>query len=274
MATAETSLTPVTSRGWRMGLTNMLAKENSEWWKTRLWLGQSILWVLLADGVMLATLVQTRGQAEGTGATENKELGLLLFSLFAGIATSIGAIVRMQDALIGEKESGTAAWVLSKPLSREALVLSKAVANSLGFLVTACVIPGVIAYMILATLVGGSWPVAQFAGVIAFLALNLEFYLTFTLMLGAFNSKRGAVIGLPLAILFGWQLLLGPLPLLKYVMPWYLLMPLTSGGTQQSLAGYLMKGEPLPTITPIVCTAVLSLLFVVVAVWRFKKEEF
>jgi hypothetical protein len=40
------------------------------------------------------------------------------------------------------------------------------------------------------------------------------------------------------------------------------------------LATALARGLPLPTITPIVGTAALTLVFIAVALWRFSREEF
>jgi ABC-type transport system involved in multi-copper enzyme maturation permease subunit len=55
----------------------------------------------------------------------------------------------MQDAVVGEKKDGTAAWVLSKPLTRPAFILSKIIANSVGILLTLVVVPCMVAYTIL-----------------------------------------------------------------------------------------------------------------------------
>jgi len=63
------------------------------------------------------------------------------------MALPIVAIIIAQDAIIGERQSGTAAWVLSKPVSRPAFILSKLVAGAIGLLVTGIVIQGVVAYI-------------------------------------------------------------------------------------------------------------------------------
>jgi len=61
---------------------------------------------------------------------------LTVFLKIAGIATAIGVAVLAQDALIAEKHSGTAAWVLSKPVSLSAFILSKVIANAAGILIS------------------------------------------------------------------------------------------------------------------------------------------
>jgi len=62
-------------------------------------------------------------------------------------------------------------------------------------------------------------------------------------------------------------------PWILKVMPWNLLLPF-GYGANGPLAGYLMLGVPLPTVAPIIATAVWCVLFVGVAIWRFRQEEF
>jgi len=41
----------VKDSGWLSGLENMLRQENGRWWNTRKWLVQSVIWVLLLNGL-------------------------------------------------------------------------------------------------------------------------------------------------------------------------------------------------------------------------------
>ena len=106
--------------------------------------------------------------------------------------------------------------------------------------------------------------------------LNLFFYLTLALMLSTFFNARGPVLGI--AVVVAWS---GPMqfvtqPLLKYapwlssILPWRLLMQV---GNREALAGFLAVGYRLPTVTPIVATALWCVLFVAVSLWRFSREE-
>ncbi len=54
-------------------------------------------------------------------------------------------------------------------------------------------------------------------------------------------------------------------------MPWNLLMPF---GASSPLAGYLMLEAPLPTVSPIIASALWCVLFTGVAIWRMRREEF
>jgi hypothetical protein len=40
-------LRPVTARGWRTGFTNLFRKENRDWWGTKSWLVQAIIWTAI-----------------------------------------------------------------------------------------------------------------------------------------------------------------------------------------------------------------------------------
>ncbi len=86
-----------------------------------------------------------------------------------------------------------------------------------------------------------------------------------------FFFSRGPVIGITLLILFGFQIFTSLAPGLLKVMPWMLTL---SSGTELSFAAMLALGQRLPSMLPIYATVGWCLLFVVVAVWRFNREEF
>ena len=43
---------------------------------------------------------------------------LFMYGIFGGMFVAFGVMIIMQRVLVGEKRSGTAAWVLSKPVTR------------------------------------------------------------------------------------------------------------------------------------------------------------
>jgi ABC-2 type transport system permease protein len=288
-------LQAVNERGWQMGMANLLHKENGAWWRTWRWAVQTAIWLVLLNG-LLATILWAgpapRPGAEGatladapSGARNGAALdqvrgimrdkptaGLLLFLLFNGIAVPIAVVIAGQDAIIGEKQSGTAAWVLSKPVSRSAFVLSKMSAYALGSLATAVVLQGAVAYAQIWLAGGAPRPLLNFAGAMGLLFLNLMFYFTLTLMLGTFFAGRGAVLGISLALLLGYQLLLAIAPGLAAIMPWGMVLNVTPDGVPLTFS--LAVGRPLSTITPIVASAVWCVIFVAIAIWRFRREEF
>lgn len=272
MATDTARLLPVSDCGWRMGLANFLAKENGRWWKTRLWLVQTVLWLFLVNGV-LASILFTPSD-EGGSAALSWDLAVVVFFVNAGILPAIGASIVMQDSIIEEKRSGTAAWALSKPLSRAAFILSKLIANSLGFFVTAVLIPGFVAYWLFALVPGRALGSADLALAMGMVALFQLFCLTLTLTLGTLFDGRGPVIGLSLLIV-GAQYYLLNVPGLASLLPVSMVLPADQEpNIVPSLAARVAAGQSLPSVLPILATVVWIALLLAFAFSRFQREEF
>ena len=265
-------------QGWLGGFSNIFAKENHRWWRTRQWLVQTLVWLLVVNGV-LAAIVWSKPNFPDYMDEEARQAvldqipmtTLDTFINILGMATAVGAVILAQDAIIKEKNSGTAAWVMSKPASRAAFVLAKIISNSLGILVTMVIIQGAAGYLQIWLGTGRVLPVPEFAGAMGLAFLGLIFYFTLAIMLGSMSNSRGLVIGIPLLINLGYQFLLMIGDWLGDIMPWNLVIPL---GDRLSLAMTLLQGEPLPTITPIIATVLWSILFTAVALWSFSREEF
>lgn len=263
MSTNTVSLVPSRERGWRMGLANMLAKENVAWWRTRRWWTQCLVAMFFLNFLMALNL-------SGSGSVNN---AITSFLMLEGVVASIAAIIMGQDAIQMERTSGTAAWVLSKPLRRPAFILSKLIAYALGFLVTWFIIPGAVAYLELAVIAKMHMPLPGFVGMLGLAYLALLFYMTLTVMLTSLFQSRGPVLGI--TIFLAWAHMITPLGvLLKDILSWRLVFDLGKNGALPSLGKYLWQGIPLPTVTPIIVTAVWCVLFVGVALWRFRREEF
>lgn len=284
--TANTAFQLVSQRGWRRGFNNLLRKETSAWWGTRTWWVQCLIWVAILNGMLFMLLqavpaevsqakeqIQAERVSAFAAATQAQSMqGLMVFIIFAGMAVPVAAIALGQDTIIGEKHSGTAAWILSKPASRPAFIISKLIAHALGTLVTALVLPGSIAYLQISLAGGSLLDPLGFAASIGLIYLNLLFYLTLTIMLGAFFNSRGPVLGIALATLFGWQLLSGLVPWLTQIMPW----KMVANTSQETLplAFSLATGQPLSNLTPIIGTIGWIVVFITLAIWKFQGEEF
>jgi ABC-2 type transport system permease protein len=250
------ALVPCRERGWKMGLANMLAKENHGWWRTRRWWIQCLLWLVLLN----------------LGSATNLRMGMPDNFLFvAGLVLPIAAIVLSQEAILGERHSGTAAWVFSKPLRRSAFLLAKIIAYGLGFLVTGILLPSSIACLQIIAGDGSLSILPGFTASLRLVYLNLLFYLTLTMMLATLFQGRGPVMGIPLFILFLWMI--PESARLAEFMPWRLVID-TGNNALPALNGYLLSGQPLPTVAPIIATALWCVLFTGVAFWRIRREEF
>jgi len=199
------------------------------------------------------------------------------FMVMSGLFAPIAAITIAQDSILGERHSGTAAWVLSKPLHRLAYIISKLIANGLGLLVAWVLLPGTIAYFQFAAIRLIPLKVAGYVGFLALDYLNLFFYLTLAIMLAALFNGRGPVIGISMLVIwsgpmqFTYVLIAKYIPWMISAMPWKLMIDLNR---EPSLASLLAIGEPLPTVLPIIATALWCVVFVVIASWRISREEF
>ena len=261
--TTDHTFQTVTERGWRQGLDNLLNAELGNWWKTNSWWVQSLIWIGVIN-MILANIVW--------GGDPDAPNAIGFYVLFAGLFPPIAIIIIMQDAIVGEKETGTAAWVLSKPVSRSAFVLSKLMANGVSVLATMVLFPGIVAYIQM-SLGAGSWIAPlNFLGGLAIISLYQLFYLTLTLMLGTLFSHRGPVIGIPLALAFTQSMFVSLTPVLGKLLPWSLIAPLDEGGA--SIAEAIIRGIAVPQFAPIVAVLVMVLAFIGISVWRFGKEEF
>ena len=49
---SNTTFIPVAEHGWGSGFINLLRKENGTWWGTRKWWVQTIIWLLISNGVI------------------------------------------------------------------------------------------------------------------------------------------------------------------------------------------------------------------------------
>ena len=276
-------LNPVKDRGVLNGFSNLFANENHHWWGTWQWVIQVLIWLAIING-MLATVVLTAPKVElaqarmeideARGVVARKSLeqtALMVFFIFSGLAPAVGVVILGQDAILQERQTGTAAWVLSKPVARAAFLLSKLSADALGVLVTMVLAQGLVAYFIFQVGIGMELGIPHFLAGLGLIYLLLIFYLSLTLMLSTLFRSRGPVIGIPMVLVFGNQLA-GLAPALAKTMPWNLVMDL--GPQQPALAVLLVQGQPLPTVTPILGTAVLTVIFIAVALFKFRREEF
>jgi ABC-2 type transport system permease protein len=274
MATGNSAMELRTGSGWSRGLDTMLRGELRHWFGTRTWWVQILIWAAMINFIFLMVALSTKRLADageagpGMGTLES----LMIFGIFMGLAGPVGVCIIMQGAVVGEKRSGTAAWVLSKPASRTSFILSKLVSNTVGVAVTMVLAQGAIAYTI-AGLVLGLWlPVPGFLAGMGVHLVNIFFYLTLTLMLGALFSQAAPVIGIPLAFLFGQNQVASFYPRVLKALPWTLAIP-ANGTSDQSVAGALISGAAVPPLLPVYTTLAASAVFVAVALWAFRRQE-
>ena len=254
----------VNERGWTRGLNNLVRSGLERWFKTRMWWIQSLIWGGVA-GAMISVML--------FGSNADLETARIVFSVFVGLMPGVAVIIIMQDALVGEKQEGTAAWVLSKPVARQSFYLSKFITNAIGILFNLVVVPCTVAYALFSIAEGAPADPLAYLGVMGVMFTSHMFFLSLTLMLGALFNGRGPVIGIGLTTLFLQQNLSGMLPVLRYVLPWSLVAPLSD--PPDSMVSRLLLGQPVGSTYWITLGIVVIeiALFALIGLWKFNKQE-
>ncbi len=261
----------IQERGWKSGLGNLIRGEFSNWFGSSRWIKHLIMWFCIIN-LMMIIMIYASGEAAKEGA-EGPPI-LFMYGIFGGMFVAFGVMIIMQRVIIGEKKAGTAAWALSKPVTRTSFVVSRLVVNSIAILLTAVVVPGIIYYVTLGVLSNMGWlPPLGFSIAIAMIVIHTFFWIALVLMMGTLSDSSGAVMGVPIALYFGLWMLPGTIPGLIYVSP--LLLTFSPAPDQMnSLAVSFMTGEPMFSWLPLISTVVLCVVFIVVSILRFNRQEF
>ncbi len=260
----QRALQPVKNRGALRGFANLLHKEYGLWWNTSRWRVHLLMWPVLANGFVLAAAFSQAKEPNLT-AFEISQMITTLFFMIMGQAAAFGAVIVTQGAIVGEKQRGTAAWIMSKPVRRDVFVLAKLVAQAVSFLSLAVVIPSAIFFGQSRILWGSSPDPVRFAGSVLVVLLHVLCYMALSLMLGTFFRGSSPVAGIAVGGLLGGLVAQERLKKLAVVMPWEL----------PDIAALFATGAQLTRVTlPIVATALWAVLFVAAALWRFRRDEF
>jgi ABC-2 type transport system permease protein len=175
-------------------------------------------------------------------------------------------IILAQDEIIQEVQTGTAAWILSKPTARQSFILTKLLSNVVGALIFIVALPAVI-------FIGEVYlDTHQVVNMMPFLAglgvfmLTLLFYISLVIMLGVLFESRGPVLGISFGLVLAGLAIGGLIPQISYILP----------VTMDKVTQMIVLEVPLPAmfISEIISAAVLSIVFIVVALWHFQRREF
>jgi ABC-2 type transport system permease protein len=258
------TLEPAVGKGWRAGFGNLLDRELGTWWRTRRCIVHAVLWPgVVAFFALMVWLDQRR---EWTGAQGLRQSTELFFQL-SGIFGLIGAVLVSQGAIVGERRIGTAAWVLTKPTTRSAFVLSKFVGITLSFLLLSLLLPILVWHL----QIWAQWRTlpdpAHFLEAAGLIALHQTFYVALTLMLGTIFRHRAAVAGTAIGFWIAGSILPNFVPAWVVALtPWPLINAASPVALWQPIA--------LTIWVPSAATVVLTILCLAVALWRFEREEF
>jgi ABC-2 type transport system permease protein len=266
----ETSLTIDQTRGWRLGLRNLLSRENSKWWKTSRWWIQTVVWGLITNGILVLLLFLMPLMVDLFPNVDQSQLnslpgGVEMFFSMAGLAFPIGVVILVQGSIINEKEWGTAEWILSKPVSRTAFILSKFLSHALGILITLILFQSAFAYVLIWLNQGAPIPPWQFLKGVGVLIIMLLFYLSLVLMMEVLSDKRGTVLAVGLGSALGGMLLVQLFPFLVYITPFAL----------ANLAPMIVLGSStanIPVWLPVISTLIMSVVFLTIAIKQFNQK--
>ncbi len=269
MAASLAVLKPLREQRWRAGLANLFRREAYAWLRTRYGLIHLVLWIVIINGLM-AIIISTAGEDLEAGET----VVSASIDPFVGVTawfTSIGVVIVAMGAIVGEKRSGTAAWILSAPVSRPAFLLSKLLVIGIGSMATMILIPGLLAFLefsyIPAAADSGDVAILPWIGALGAMSLNVLFYLALTVFLGTLFSSRGAVVGIAVGVFFAGLFLGGVLPdVVANLTPWALSEPLAMELADET--------RSVDSIVPVFATLAWIAIFTAASIWRFRREEF
>jgi ABC-2 type transport system permease protein len=222
--------------------------------------------------VMMVFMIIASADAASEGETGPDVL--FMYGLFGGMFVAFGVMLIMQRVLVREKQQGTAAWVLSKPVTRTAFVVSRLAVNAIAILLTSVIVPGIIFYITLGRFSDFGW-LSPFGFIAALLmiALHTFYWIALVLMMGTLSESSGGVIAVPMALYFIFWMGTGLVPGMIYISP--LLLTFSPAPEMvNALPVALMIGEPVFSWLPLISTIVFCVIFIAVAIRRFNHQEF
>ena len=185
------------------------------------------------------------------------------FGGMAVVLASVAAVVAGQGILIDERRLGLLEWMLSKPLSRAALVIAKFAGHSAALLVTVVLVPWIGVWAQLSVAQGSPWPIGPWLSAGLLVGLLAVFHLALVIALSATTWSRALVVALPLAGIIGTDLLIAGVPELLELLPW----------TVGRLTGPVLVDGVLASAGPVVSAVLLTGVFFPAAVWGLRRTE-
>ena len=205
------------------GLGALVRKERMEWFRGRR------AWVVLAVTTAFMTLTAANAWINTTlrqAFPSEETAGLEPLSMLPmdNIGAAIGAqffilvsIFAVASLVIRERESGTLAWVASKPVSRSSIFAAKWITATAMLAVVAAIVP-LAATVALAVPMYGEPPIVPVVAAGVGMMATVAFYAVLGIALGTILPSTSAVAGVAFAI-FALPLFVGlvPLPLTQFM---------------------------------------------------------
>jgi ABC-type transport system involved in multi-copper enzyme maturation permease subunit len=160
-----------------------------------------------------------------------------------GQTVAIIAVLATMALLSGERDRGTLAWSLTKPVAPVSIIAAKFVAALLVIGTTAVILP-LTASVAVATIAYGAVPDVGTVGLFATLFLTLPiFYIALTVALGTFVKSTAGVAGLAFLVMFLPAIIGGLVPIVGEASPtsignWALAAATGQAASSVTLAGW------------------------------------
>lgn len=247
-----------------LGFTAFFHKEIGEWLRNRRALIVGVIAVALA---LIGSLVPIIAAASGGGtepgapALSRDPTANVLLS-WSGTTVPIVVILSTMMLMSAERERGTLAWSLTKPLSRRSLLLAKWLAGTLAYGLVGIALP-LIVQSIAVTLAYGAPPALDTVALFGVLYLTVPaFYVALTVGFGTLTHSTAGVAGLSFFVAFIPGVIASFVPALAAVLP--------TGVGNWSLA--VVSGRPAPAGIPIAWAASLVVIGVI-ASFAFERQD-
>jgi ABC-2 type transport system permease protein len=252
--------------GRLIGLRALLRKDATEWLRGRR------AWVVAAVVTTIMVLTTANGWINATIAAQLPDgAEVVEFSLVAAdnLMMAVGAQVFVLAAILavgsliaGERQAGTLAWVASKPVSREAIWMSKWISASAILGVTAAAIPMAISTA-LAVVLYGAPPAGLVLGLVAGMVAVVAFYAAVGLAASTVMPGQAAITATGIVVL-------ALVPLFASLLP-FDVSPFLPTSMLTWFAG-LATGMPIALATPVAWLAVTGAL-VAASLRRMSRME-
>ena len=257
-----------TERRYLTGFGGFLRGELLHWtgWRG---LVRVLAWTALVNGLLYRSLTSDFDPWFSLESADEIVDWIFFFAMFLALLVTVGPVV-------GELRRGTAAWVVSKPVSRGTYVLGKITALVTGVSVAGVLVPGLVAYAWIPHVEphrGFSVPLpglGRFIAALLVVALLAAFIVTLTAMLGTVLKRQSPVGAVVLiVVLFMFMSPLGQ--------TWSKWLPgaLTNFERADGLTGIaeFAMGGRLDPVEPLFVVGAAIVAFCTIAVMWFRRSE-
>lgn len=249
------------------GLEKLVLRELKSFWKTKTILIIPLISIAIINGFIFLILYIMPDIAAAAGeefeTTVTKTLQT--YTQLTGMVGAIVTIISTHGIVIGEIESGTLPWLLSKPVTRTAYIFSKWVSRIVLFGLGIIIIPSIITYLQIRIFFNEAPLASNFLLGLPILFFYISGVLLMTIAISVATKNRILTLGVMLGVIFSS----GIIPIISTQIYSY-----TPFILSESFALLVMEGVVIPSVIPFISTAGLSLGSILYTLISFQKQDF